>query len=89
MFPSLQVAKMRVDMLLQPRKKLPRQLQVCLEGKWPQTVHPIASNKNGCKSDKNIEGAMIGTTNAQLPQKIVDAMLSAKMKLILSLEMGS
>jgi len=88
MFSSLQVVRMRVDMLLQPREEVPKQPQMCLESKWIKLFTPIASNKNGCKSNKNLE-TMTSTTNAQLPKKIVDTMIFAEMRHIRSLEMGN
>jgi hypothetical protein len=48
----------------------------------------IASNKNGCGSNKNLE-ATINATSDQLPKKIVDTMVYVEMSSIPPLEMGS
>jgi hypothetical protein len=49
---------------------------------------PIATNKNACESNKNLE-VMINATNTQPPKYIVNAMVFVEMKLILRLEMGT
>jgi hypothetical protein len=57
-------------------------------GSKPKLFDSIASNKNGCESNKNLE-ATIDATNGQLPKKTVDTMVYVKMSSIPPLEMGS
>jgi len=58
------------------------------KGSELELLTPMASNKNGCKSNKNLE-VMTNVTSAQLPKKIISSMVFAKMKPILPLEMGN
>jgi hypothetical protein len=58
------------------------------KGSELEQLAPMASNKNECKSNKNLE-AMSNVTNAQLPKKIISSIVFTEMKPILPLEMGN
>jgi hypothetical protein len=53
-----------------------------------ELLAPIATNKNGRESNKNLE-VMINIINTQPPKYIVNAMVFVEMKPVLRLEMGS
>jgi hypothetical protein len=58
------------------------------KGNELELLTPMASNKNGCKFNKNLE-VMTNITSAQLPKKVTSSMVFARIKPILPLEMGN